>query len=60
MPVVWLAGSVEDLILEEGEGGMQTVRGILTASGDSILAPNVVITTGKDVIQTSFTFLGWM
>jgi tRNA U34 5-carboxymethylaminomethyl modifying enzyme MnmG/GidA len=56
MPLVWLAGSVEDLILEEGEGGMQTVRGILTASGDSILAPNVVITTGKHAIHF---FLWW-
>eukprot|EP00624_Nannochloropsis_granulata_P003309 evm.model.NODE_26867_length_7535_cov_21.253881.2 len=55
-------GSVEDLVLEEGgrssssssssgreshlEGQQKFVRGITTAAGETLLAPNVVITTG--------------
>ena len=40
------AGSVEDLLLEES-GGQHVVRGIVTAKGESLIAPNVVITTGR-------------
>ena len=41
-----MAGSVEDLVLDEAAGSSKAVRGITTAAGDTILAPNVVITTG--------------
>jgi hypothetical protein len=42
------SGSVEDLLLDEA-GEAREVRGILTASGDQIIAPKVVITTGRGV-----------
>lgn len=39
-------GSVEDLVLDEAGGDGKAVRGIATAAGETLLASNVVITTG--------------